>query len=301
MSMSPRQPLDASQLAAVARLFSSGVLQEVARRGKSPLFSRLARESGLAGAIPLAEPVRNLFDLAFSVLKRKCYRHEYVYKAAITHKILLGAHSLQTAAMLTEFRVGKCKADIAILNGTSTVYEIKSERDKLDRLNTQVHAYRQAFAKVNVITGENHLKSVLANVPSDVGVLLLTNRYQISTVREAVDAPERIIPGVIFDSLQMHEAKKILVSLGFVVPKVPNTQIYQSLREQFVKLAPYEAHAGMVKVLKDTRSLKPLADLVDALPESLRAAAFSTPLRQQNYARLASAMDVPLREALNWA
>lgn len=296
-----RRPLDASQLAAVARLFSSSVLQEVARKGKSPLFTRLARESDLADAIPSAEPVRDLFDLAFSVLKRKCHRHEYVYKTAITHKILLGAHSLQTASMLTEFRVGKCKADVAILNGTSTVYEIKSERDRLDRLAAQVHAYRQAFAKVNVITGENHLSPVLASVPSDVGVLVLTDRFQISTIRDAVDAPERVVPEVVFDSLQMNEAKKVLVLLGRALPKVPNTQMYQSLREQFTKLHPHEAHAGMIEVLKETRSLKPLADLVDVLPESLRAAAFSTPLRKQDYARLASAMDVPLREALNWA
>jgi len=188
MSITPRLSLDASQLASVARLFSSSVLQEAARLGKSPLFSRLAKASNLVETISPTDPVRNLFDVAFSLLKRKHYRHEYVYKAAITHKVLLGVHSLQTASMLTEFRVGSCKADVAILNGTSTVYEIKSERDKLDRLEAQVSAYRQVFAKVNIITGKNHLKAVLASVPPDVGVLLLTDRFKISTVREAIDA-----------------------------------------------------------------------------------------------------------------
>jgi len=90
------------------------------------------------------EPVCSLFERAFSLLEREGYRHEYVYKAALTQKIFLGRHSLQTASMLSEFRVGQCKADLVILNGTSTVYEVKSERDSLDRLERQVAAWTRA-------------------------------------------------------------------------------------------------------------------------------------------------------------
>ncbi|MEI9986083.1 MAG: sce7726 family protein [Aliidongia sp.] len=53
---------------------------------------------------------------------------------SVTQKILMGKHSLRTASMLNEFRAGSCKADLVILNGTATVYEIKSERDSLTRL-----------------------------------------------------------------------------------------------------------------------------------------------------------------------
>lgn len=45
----------------------------------------------------------------------------------IANKILLGKHSLNTSHMLSEFRVGYNKADVVIINGTSSVYEIKSE------------------------------------------------------------------------------------------------------------------------------------------------------------------------------
>jgi hypothetical protein len=63
------------------------------------------------------------------VLKRSGLRDKYVYKAALTQRVLMGKHSLRTACMLSEFRVGDRKADITILNGTTTVYEIKSDRD----------------------------------------------------------------------------------------------------------------------------------------------------------------------------
>lgn len=292
--------LSTGQLSAVSRLFSPRVIQEMARKGKSPIFSRLVVESSLADVVASSEPVRKLFDVAFSLLKRKNYRNEYVYKSAITHKILLGHHSLRTAAMLSEFRVGSCRADTVILNGTSTVYEIKSERDNLDRLQTQIAAYRQVFAKVNIITGQNHLKEILAIVPLDVGILLLSDRFQISTIREAIDTLERIVPVAIFDSLRLHESQRILESMGMHCPAVANTQLHQTLRRRFANLEAHRVHACMVRVLRETRSLLPLAELVEAVPSSLQATAFSTPLRRQDHARLLGAMNVPLRDALEW-
>ncbi len=112
--------IEASQLSAISRLFSSGVIREMARKGKSSLFARLVDEARLLENCSF-DRVFHLFDSAFNVLRQKAHRHEYVYKAALTHKILLGTHNLQTASMLTEFRVGECKADLAILNGTATV------------------------------------------------------------------------------------------------------------------------------------------------------------------------------------
>src|SRR5689334_13769722 len=128
-------------MAAITRLFSSSVVRELARKGKSPIFARLARQSELFDRLEVNRCVHDLFDLAFSFLQREGYRDEYIYRAALTQKVLLGRHSLQTASMLNEFRVGDCKADVAILNGTATVYEIKSERDSLTRLQRQVASY----------------------------------------------------------------------------------------------------------------------------------------------------------------
>ena len=288
------------QLSAVSRLFSASLVRELARMGYSPMFVRLANESSLLELAAPQEPIRKLFDTAFSLMKRKNYRHEYIYKAAITHKVLLGTHSLHTAVMLNEFRVGNNKADSVILNGTSTVYEIKSERDSLSRLEQQLSSYRNVFAKVNVITGENHLDSVKKMAPDDVGILLLSDRYQISTYREAEDSPERTIPEAIFNSIQISEAKKILKLTGKELPELPNTKIYEALKNEFKTLTSSEAHDGMVSVLRTTRSMSPLAEFVDALPVSLKTAALSTPLRKQDRTQLLRAIDTPLHKALQW-
>lgn len=293
--------LNASQLAAADKLFSSAVIQDFAKKGKSALFARLACESGLDALVPKREPIGAFFDCVFELLRREPYRHEYAYKAALTHKQLLGVHSLKTAAMLTEFRVGSSKADIAIINGTSTVYEIKSDRDKLSRLESQIHAYRRVFARVNVITGEKHLHSVLCSMPDDVGVLVLTRQFKIKTIREAINAPERVDSVAILESITRSEAIRILDMLGREVPCLPNTQMHGALRKLFEQCPPAEVHACMVNVLKETRSLLPMAELINDVPKSLQAAVISTSIRKQDYGRLLEAVRTPKEDALGWA
>jgi hypothetical protein len=293
--------LNASQLAAAAKLFSSAVVQEFAKRGKSPLFARLVYESGLSDIVSNATLISTFFDSVFNLLRREAYRHEYAYKAAITHKQLLGVHSLKTASMLTEFRVGSCKADVAILNGTSTVYEIKSERDRLDRLEAQIAAYRRVFARVNVITGDKHLDTIIASMPGDVGILLLNRRFKISTIREATNAPERVDPVAIFESIQRDEAIRILAMLSVDIPDLPNTQLHAALRQSFKHCCPVAIHECMVKVLKETRSLLPLANLLAGVPFSLKTAVISTPIRKQDHSRLLEAVRTPKEDALRWA
>jgi len=293
--------LATDQLAAISRLFSSSVVHEMARSGRSPLFASLVTQSQLLRSLSLSQRVCAAFETAFSLLKREGYRHEYMYKAALTHKILLGKHSLQTASMINEFRVGACKADVAILNGTATVYEVKSERDSLARLERQIAAYATVFAKVYVIASESHIPAVANTVPDFVGMLCLNSRFKISTLRDATDRPERTLPSAIFDSIRTEEARMILSSFGVSVPHVPNTKLHAVLRAAFVKLDPAQAHEGMVRVLKHTRNLLPLSALIDQLPSSLHTAALSVPLRKVDHQRLVDAVNTPLKDAMGWA
>jgi hypothetical protein len=282
-------------------MFSSTIIREMARKGRSQLFARLAQQSLLLADLTNASStVSDLFELAFSVLKRRGYRDEYVYKAALTRNVLLGKHNLRTASMVTEFRVGECKADVVILNGTGTVYEIKSERDSLTRLERQIAAYAKVFATVNVIASDCHVTAITDLIPKDVGVLCLDRRGHITSAREAVERPERTSPAAIFACLRTDEARRILIAQNVFIPQVPNTEMNGVLKQLFLKLEPTVAQRGMVDVLKKTRTLLPLAGLTDQLPPSLQTAALSVPLRKLDHSRLVTAVNTPLDTALTW-
>lgn len=290
-----------AQLSALTRLFSAAVFREMAKKGRSGLFRRLLGQTDLIERLGPCATVGDTFDSAFDILKIAGHRDEYIYRAAISQKVLMGRHSLRTASMLNEFRVGSCKADLVILNGTATVYEIKSERDSLARLVNQIENYKRVFAKVNVIASEGHIEGVLDSIPDDVGVMCLSRRYRITSVREAKDCPARICPVTVFESLRMGESIAILQAMGVTVPEVPNTQKHAAMRDLFAKLDPVALHVEMVRTLKRTRDLAPLGDLVDRLPRSLQAAALSVSVHRSDHSRLIDAIATPLRAAMTWS
>jgi hypothetical protein len=294
-------PNNSTQLAALSRLFSSSVFREMAKKGRSPLFTRLFGQTGLAQQKLTGETVGAAFDAAFAALRQSGVRSEYVYRAAIAHNVLLGRHSLRTASMLTEFRTGTCKADVVILNGTGTVYEIKSDRDSLSRLANQIANYRKVFARLYVIAGEAHVQEVLDNTPDDVGVMSLVRWNRIRTVRESADRPDLVCPVMIFESLRLTEARAILRDFGIPIPDVPNTMIHAAMRDCFVRLDPAELHHRMVTTLKRTRNLAPLSALVDRLPISLQPAALSIQVRRLDHERVVEAVRTPLQAAMRWA
>ena len=290
---------EATRMSAISRLFSPGVFRELAIRGRSRLFAELAYKADLPPA-PKKATVGDAFDAAFALLRQSGVRNEYVYRAALTHNVLLGTHSLKTASMLTEFRVGSSKADLAILNGTGTVYEIKSERDSLTRLASQVANYRKVFAKIFVIASHTHVDEVVERMPAHVGVMALERWNRIRTVRDAAERPDLVCPVTICESLRTAESCALLRNLGIAVPDVANTRMHAALKERFASLDAAQVHAEMVKTLKKSRNLAPLGALVDSLPLSLQPAALSVQIRRADHERLLRAIDTPMHIALGW-
>lgn len=84
----------------------------------------------------------------------KSYRNEYFYQNTLLNKLLLGRHSLNTTIALTQIPISKSKADFILINGKAIVYEIKTELDTFERLETQLRDYYKAFDHVCVVTSE---------------------------------------------------------------------------------------------------------------------------------------------------
>lgn len=271
-----------------ARFFSSGVLKELAHKGHSAIAARLARQHHLIDQFGPSISVEEFYNAIFSRLTRE-YRHEYIYKNAIAEKILLGRHSLNTAFMLTEFRADDCKADAVVLNGTSYVYEIKSEMDTFDRLDRQLAAYRKMFDYITVITTERLFEAVDQRIPREVGIMVLADggyQFRRKPCRDAVSNRSNVDPLVIFNSLQRQEYLKIIKEIfGTSLVSLPNTQIYAESKKYFEKLPSEVAHDAMVEALKHRRDTRRVVDFVTDVPHSLKAASLSIRLTREDCTR----------------
>jgi len=69
---------------------------------------------------------------------------------------------------------GRCRADIAVINGHFVGYEIKSDKDSLRRLPEQINVYSAVFDRASVIVGEKHARAVKSLLPGWWGLILTT-------------------------------------------------------------------------------------------------------------------------------
>ena len=66
---------------------------------------------------------------------------------------------------------GKCRADIAVVNGHLVGYEIKSDNDSLRRLGLQVESYNAVFDRAFIVVGNRHIDRIQDRIPEWWGVI----------------------------------------------------------------------------------------------------------------------------------
>lgn len=269
-----KMKIDAKYLPSISRIFTPVVMDNIAQKGQSGFLSEVCSNSGLLEHIEPSMPLGQFFDWIYNILFKN-YRNEYIYKNVIANKILIGKHSLNTSHMLTEFRVGKCKADAVVVNGTSTVYEIKSELDSFARLENQIQAYFEIFDHINVITSTSQADKLVSILPDAAGILILTNRNTIATIRESKSNKNHINTNTLFDSLRKTEYLKVVKEYFGLVPDVPNTQIYRECKKLFCKIPPEMAHDLAINVLQTRSKPRVLQEFIEKVPSSLAAYAMS--------------------------
>lgn len=80
---------------------------------------------------------------------------------------------------------GTSRIDIAVINGKIHGFEIKSERDNLERLPYQIESYNKVFDTVTIVVCENHLSNVMEIIPKWWGVYcVLKQKKLLKLVKE---------------------------------------------------------------------------------------------------------------------
>lgn len=235
------------------------------------LIEALRVELDLSASCTLSETINK----TYSILRREGNRTDYVYRNAIIDKVVIGRHSINTATPIQEFRVGSSLADLVVLNGTSTVYEIKSERDTLRRLATQIENYSKVFERTYVVTSAAKLHSLEHDLPEHVGIITLSRDYTLQTVREATTNWELIDTIAISRTMTIPEACTVLKRLNTPVPDVPNMLIRRAIDNAFKRLDARSCSQAFTSTLKSSRRPRVTQADITQVPRPLRSFALS--------------------------
>lgn len=224
--------------------------------------------------------IAEIYDSAWIVL-RKFYRNEYVYKNEIANRIVFGRHKPRTAGLHVELPVAGSIADLAIYNGTSTAYEIKTDLDSAARLLTQSQSYLKAFDKVYVVVSEKNLHKYQSILHERVGLLILTKKGSLKEIKKALPN----IDGVDHFSMYqcMRQAEKIDVAeiISGQQIDLPNGLIHQHCLSLFERVSVETAHHLYVEQMRARKTDIKTQVFVKSLPRSLRVLGYATPLSEQ--------------------
>ncbi|AKM01850.1 glutamyl-tRNA synthetase [Burkholderia pyrrocinia] len=236
--------------------------------------------------------MRELFEVAFSELVRN-YRSEYVYKNLITKKLIFGVHSPRSAALLTEFWVNMSKADSVVLNGTSTVYEIKTEYDNLSRLPQQLADYSMVFDRINVVTHEGAISAVLAMVPQHVGVIALSRRNALRQIKPSISNIERLDHWTMFNCLRKQEFTNILTRQFGGIPDTTPDMLRTFAFKQFSRLSKDVLSAEFVSEVRKRTTDPEIAEFASCLPTSLKTLGLAEQLSKMRREKLLATLTSP--------
>lgn len=115
---------------------------------------------------------------------------DHIIRQSFHNSVLLPAHTDNNSCVVDELvlKNGLVRADIVVLNGCLIGYEIKSEKDTLLRLPSQVTVYNEVFNKAYLIVTEKHLSKATEQIPNWWGIYLVKESKNLKAMFKRVRA-----------------------------------------------------------------------------------------------------------------
>lgn len=219
----------------------------------------------------------------------KSYRNEYFYQNTLLNKLLLGKHSLNTTTALTQIPINKSKADFILINGKAVVYEIKSELDSFERLETQLNDYYKAFNHVCVVTGEDNydkIKTLLEGSPVGYYILASNNTFSQTMRKEPEECNKYLEHIEIFKILHKKEYESIVYSYFKRLPVCPQVFRYNECFSLF-KTIPIEiAYRLTLRELKKRNRI--IVEEYKKIPYELKSLIYFANVSKKRYTKINS-------------
>lgn len=291
-AVSVSQPLSATHLERLSATFSPRTLRLLASEEVNAGTTALKPLADI-DSVPADSSLGEAFDAAYALLLRH-RRSEYVYKAQLVNKLVFGRHSPRTAAALLEMPMGSSCADLMVLNGTSTIYEVKTDLDQFARLGSQLHDYSSRAEYVYVVVSEARARAAEERAPENVGVLALRRSGALATVRDAQSNLPNLDVDHLFHLLRSIEVQSVLTRAGLASPDADAPVDWAVSRERFNTLQVELAHAETIRQLRQRAQSSATLASQEGFPHSLRALAYATTLSGRGRDRLSRRLSQPM-------
>ena len=183
------------------------------------------------------------------------YRCEYVYKNELI-ELLIKKYAHSNTVIFNEFRMQKSIVDLAMFNGNSRAFEIKTEYDTTRRLIGQLVDYTRVFQLCYVVIPANMLETYEKDIPPYIGIVLMRESGGVLELDEARPAVENknIDAGMMMKCLRTKEYESMVIEEFGKLPDVPYYEMYEACEEKLYDMPPDKLHQYFLKEIEKRKN-----------------------------------------------
>lgn len=219
------------------------------------LKSQLKRELDLSKNLSLDEILNILYDFVSDK-----YPNDVIYKINFLENIENFVGVPSKSYVVNEFKFGRNITDLAVFNGESICFEIKSDLDRANNISKQFKYYEEIFDYCYLVTGVNRVEELKSKLTDNSGIIVLDKNESFSIKRSA-QKNNNISFEKLFRILRKNEYLKIVRFFYDEVPTVPNTKIFSESFNLLKKIKFENFKAEFLKQIKSRNYSVNITDL----------------------------------------
>ena len=210
----------------------------------------------------------------------KNYRCEYVYKNEIINKLLLTQFAGTRTVVFNEFRVADSIVDLAMFNGVSKAFEIKTEYDSKKRLAHQLKIYSKLFQECYIVIPRELYEYYTMDISDTVGIVVMCvdkGQIRLSIEREA-KKNDVVDPDILIKSVRCDEYKNIIKAHFGMIPEVSCYEMFDVCNALMHQIPCEILHSLF---LKEIKSRVNNSNLLPHIPSEMRQMCLSLNLNRK--------------------
>lgn len=179
----------------------------------------------------------------------KNYPNEYVLKNEFLNKWLKNELGSKNSVIFNEYRIGKAIADLAMFNGISKVFEIKTILDKEYRLSNQILEYRKIFNEVYIIVPDVQL-SKYSNYDESIGIITFDSNSKNFKIVQKAKRNNELNPDTLMEILHTKEYLEITTEYYGQLPQINSFNQFEICKNLLSKIPQKELNELFLNKMK---------------------------------------------------
>lgn len=180
------------------------------------------------------------------------YANEYVYKNEFLNNYLFKKYRMRKMSLFSEFSIGSVIVDLALFNGESVGFEIKTELDSPKRLANQLYYYEKLFNKSYLIIPSIKKNEYESFFRGTNGIILYEGKsrsFELVKESEVRVSPD---PYTLMEVLLTKEYRSIVQSYygKDVLKNSTDFTQFEDCRKLIAKIRPYDLNRMFVDAMK---------------------------------------------------